>query len=362
MERVFETHAHYLFAVPIGETIRIFRDELKETGAEKVNFLSIPKEYNSDGSVKLDLTQNVKGLYLKRAFSPNGYAMAGLVHPDDHSDTDAVSKEFLRQIETYRAAGFDGMKMLEGYPTFIKYTGIPLDSPVFDRFYSFAEENAVPITMHIANPDDNWDITKASRYAIAAGRVYDNSFPSKKEITEQAFRALDKHPKLRLTLAHFGFFSRDITQAERFLGQYENTMLDITPGGEQLLYMGKEWEKWLPFFERCSDRILYGTDFYAFPRRDEESWRTAFTRRPFFVRNFFETAGEHLYLETPFRGVLLDRALREKIYWDNAMHFFGEPRPVSEAYLRDECGRLAGFVTDALQLADLETMRNGLGG
>ena len=276
MEKLFDLHIHYTFDIPLQETVQIFQEEFASTSTEKYCFLSLP-HHADNNTVLCDKTQNVKGLYLKKAFSPNAYAFAGLVHPNTHDNVQATAEDFLAQAKQYFAVGFDGIKMLEGYPSLIKAWNLPIDSPVYDAFYAFMEKNGYPILMHAANPAENWDIQKASPDAIAAGRVYDASFPSKEEITAQVFHVLEKFPKLRLILAHFAFMSYDMAQAERFLA-FENTLLDTTPGGEQLIRMGKEWEKWLPFWKKYQDRILYGSDYYAFPK--DENWETAFQRRP----------------------------------------------------------------------------------
>ena len=336
MEKVFDVHVHYVFDIPLEETISIFREEFAATETEKYCFLSLPHECE-DGVVAFDALQNVKGLFLKRAFSPNGYAFAGLVHPTDYADVDVVSESFLSQAKEYLSVGFDGIKMLEGYPSLLKARGIPLDSPVYTKFYAYLERVSAPIILHLANPKENWDKESASPQAIAAGRVYDDTYPTKKEITEQLFRVLDRHPKLRLILAHFGFMSDDITMAERFLS-YPNTAFDVTPGGEQLMQMQKEWDKWFPFWERHSARIFYGTDFYAFPKND--TWEAAFTRRPKFLRQFFETDSEHIYLDEAFFGVALDKSLRDKIYRENFLRLLGSPKEIDAAYIQREVERL----------------------
>lgn len=329
MEKVFDIHIHFSFDIPLAETIAIFKEEFAATGTAKGCFLSLP-HHAANGVVDYDETQNIKALYLKKVFAPNFYAFAGLVHPKDHSDEKAVAKEFLRQAEEYFSAGYDGMKMLEGYPTLLKAWRVPLDSPIYDDYYAFMEENGYPIILHAGNPQENWDITKASAHAIQAGRVYDSSYPTKAEITAQIFRVLEKHPKLKLILAHFGFMSYDISEAERFLS-YPNTLLDTTPGGEQFINMQKDWNTWLPFWEKYQDRILYGTDYYAFPK--DENWETAFQRRPKFLRQFFETDTEHDYLGETFKGVKFDERLLEKIYWNNAERILGKPKQIDEEYL-----------------------------
>ena len=336
MEKVFDMHIHYSFDMPLKTTIEIFKEEFSVTHTQKGCFLSLPHQV-VNGVVSYDETQNIKALYLKKAFAPDFYAFAGLIHPQDHSDEKAVAKEFLRQAETYFSVGYDGMKMLEGYPSLLKAWGVPLDSKVYDDYYAFMEENGYPIILHIANPEENWNITQASLQAIQAGRVYDGSYPTKAEITAQVFRVLEKYPRLKLTLAHFGFMSYDVAEAERFMS-YPNTLFDTTPGGEQLINMSKSWEQWLPFWEKYQDRILYGTDYYAFPKDDH--WETAFQRRPKFLRQFLETDTKHDYLGEKFRGVKLDERLLQKICWDNAERIFGKPKKIDEKYLFSETEKI----------------------
>jgi hypothetical protein len=336
MEKVFDLHVHYTFDIPLCETVKIFQEEYQATGTEKFCFLSLP--HHSDGkTVEFDATQNVKGLFLKSVFAQNAYAFAGLEHPTEHTDKQAVSDSFVSQAKRYLSVGYDGIKMLEGYPSLLKAWNLPLDDSVYDAFYRFAEERHVPIILHAGNPKENWDIRSASPYAIAAGRVYDDSYPSKEAITEQVFRVMEKHPALTLILAHFGFMSDSMETAERFLS-YPNTAFDVTPGGEQLIQMQKEWERWLPFWKKHQGRIFYGTDFYAFPK--DENWEVAFQRRPKFLRNFLETDGEHEYLDERFCGVNLPKSLRDKIYRENFLRLLGTPKKIDTIFLKEETHRL----------------------
>ena len=351
MEKVFDAHIHHTFDIPMEKAVEIFKKEFAETGVEGGIFLSVP-HHEKGGVIDYECLQNVKMLYLKREFSPNFYAYAALVHPMEYLDKKSIKKEFLRQVKEYFSVGYDGIKMLEGYPSLLKVRGIPLDDEIYDDFYAFMQENGYPITIHIANPAVSWDITKASKELIQAGRVYDSSYPSKEEITAQIFRVMKKYPKLRLTLAHFGFLIGEKENAERFLGDYENTCLDITPGGEQYFRMLQDWDIWLAFIEKYQDKLLYGTDFYAFPNDDEAVWRTCFTRRPNFVRQFIETDDQHLYIDKPFQGVKLEEKLRSKIYRDNAKHIFSAPKKIDEAYLYKETEKFLSFPNKIKKYAD----------
>ena len=351
MKKVFDAHVHHLFEMPIEEAIRIFNLEFPVTGTEGQAFMSIPNEVSPQGEFYLDEMQNMRMLFLKNAFSPTAYAFAGLEHPVDVVERDSaeLSKEYLRQAKGYASVGYDGMKMLEGYPSMRKAMQRPLCDKVYDSYYSFLEENNIPVTMHVANPEENWDISKAGEYAIKMGRVYDHTYPTRLQLLGEVDRIMKKHPKLKLALAHFGFMSYDIDQAKHWL-DYENTVFDLTPGGEQLLNMRKNWTDWEKFFIEYQDKIIYGSDYYAFPM--DEKWEENFLRRPKFLREFFETDSEHDYGGKAFRGVKLDEKILKKIYWDNAMRLLGEPKKINLEYMQRKADELLSKRNKHAKFAD----------
>lgn len=335
MEKVFDAHVHYSFGLSIEETVFILKKEFEDTNTEKALFLSVPT-HAKDMTMTFDSTQNVKGLFLKKVFAPNAYAYAALEHPHYEISDDERSALYVKQAQEYYAAGYDGMKMLEGQPNIRRALKIALDSPVYDAYYSFLEEKGIPLTMHAANPATLW------------AEEYDDTFPSKAQITKEVFGILKKHPKLKFTLAHFGFMSYDIKEAEAFMA-YENTTFDLTPGGEQLIEMRKSWAEWSVFFEKYQDRIIYGTDQYAFPNNNEESWKVAFHRRPDFVKRFLGTDDEFTYAakeKTQVKGVNLDKSILEKIYRKNLLALLGEPRRIDEKYLREKAEKLLKAVPE----------------
>jgi predicted TIM-barrel fold metal-dependent hydrolase len=338
MKKVFESHCHYhLFDSTVKMDESLLKKEFPITGTKKVCFLSIPQQFSYDGKKKFDPIHNLRGMYLKKAFAPNAYSLAGLVLPETQLSQEEITEDYLNQVKKYYEMGFDGMKMLEGYPTFIKYAGISLDSSIYDKFYKFCETNNFPIIMHIANPDENWDIKTASKEAIAQGRVYDNTFPTKEEITNQMFNVLKKFPNLTLTLAHMGFFSNHYSDAIKFMS-YPNTRLDVTPGGEQLINMSRHWDLWSNFFETYQDRILYGSDYYPF--EEGNYWLVAVNRRPSFLREFFETDSEHLYLNETFKGVKIKKSILHKIYWKNPLNLYKKPRKINNNLVLKEIEKI----------------------
>ena len=354
---IFDTHVHYSLDTTLEDAVRLFRREFDMLGIKNTAFLSLPHHAeveNGEMKMSFDKLQNLKGLYLKKVFSPNAYAFAGLEHPTAEISEKERENLYLNQAKEYFLAGYDGIKMLEGYPSMRKAMGIKLCDKVYDGFYSFLEEKGIPVTLHIANPEENWDITKVDEYALKAGRFCDSTFPTKAQLHQEVDEILKKHPKLRLTLAHFGFLSYDLSKAKAFLDDYPNTLFDITPGGEQYFIMQRDWENWHKFFIDYADRIVYGDDLYAFPYESEEEWQVAVKRRPIFIRQFFETDGEHEYLGERFYGAKLESEVIEKIYYKNAERLLGAPKPIDEKYLKAKSESLLKTSLTPRQKNDLE--------
>lgn len=322
--KVFESHAHHSLEKPLSEAVKTFQEQFEIHQVEKVAFLSLPHHANENATAcTFDCMQNLKMLYLKHVFSPNAYAFAHLEHTRMHLDDKELANDYLKQAEMYCSVGFDGMKMLEGYPSMRKAMGRSLCDSVYDKYYSFLEENGIPVVLHLANPEVFWDISAAPKEAIALGRVCDSTYPTKAQLHEEVDGIMKKHPKLCLTLAHFGFMSYNIEQAKRFLDEYEYTALDTTPGDEQFLEMLKSWDEWQEFFVQYQDRIIYGSDFYPFTNR-----------RPTFLRTFFETEGDFEFLQKSFRGVRMEQSILDKIYRENMERRVGQPKKIDLEYMR----------------------------
>ena len=211
--------------------------------------------------------------------------------------------------------------------------------------------------MHLANPAENWDASKCGEYAKSVGRCYDDSYPTKAQLHAELNEVMRRHPLLKLSLAHWGFLSYDIDDAYKFLSDHPNAVFDITPGGEQFLNMLKNWDEWHEFIVKYQDRIVYGTDLYPFEDRNNDGWFEDVTRRPFFIRNFFETDSEHDYLGEKFKGVKLEENVIDKIYYGNSSRLRGEPKAIDKEYVLRECVRLKG-VGKTYEFADhdLETI------
>ena len=224
-------------------------DSIAALGVSEVVINSLPS-YRS-------IADNLASLYYKLNYNKMKVrAFGGLHHFDVFSET-PYEKQAQRLIDL----GFDGMKFLEMKPDLRKKLGKGLNDRSFDKMFSLLEEQNVPITIHCADPEKNWDITKVSPNALKAGWFYgDGTFKTKQELYDETFEMLDKHPNLKVSLAHFYFLSNFIDEARRVLEKYPNVYFDLTPGWEMYVGFSNKIEEWQKFFYQYRSRILYGTD------------------------------------------------------------------------------------------------------
>ena len=61
---------------------------------------------------------------------------------------------FREQAELLLAMGCDGIKFLDMKPNYNLYCGCLIDDPAYDAMYDMLEARGVPLTAHVADPDD----------------------------------------------------------------------------------------------------------------------------------------------------------------------------------------------------------------
>ena len=350
--KIFDGHLHtFRFKVPVRESIDLFRRQFQRFNVEKMTFLALPCDA-VPGRIqfdKTDLLDNIRVMYFKSVFSPNGYAYAGLEYKDlDTKDKEAVAFDLLRQVKEYKAVGYDGMKMYEGHPNHRKLLGYPLYDEIFDPYFDYCEKENFPIIMHLANPAHFWDETMVDDYWKARGCYFDETYPSFDDFHNEILKRLEKNPKLNFSLAHWGFLTWNKQAAEKFMS-FENTVLDICPGGENFFRILEDKEYWVPFIEKYADRITYGTDSYNFEYDNEENWVKATGHRPLLCQRFFATDTAHDYIGRSYTGIGLKKELCEKIFYDNLNEMLGEPNPIDYDHFIAKCEKL-------LETADPESL------
>lgn len=356
---IIDVHFHTRLPNSAQKSIEIMKRFSKEMGIERIAMLSLylgttEKDKHQNQLLSFRKMQNILNLFYKTQI-PLSYAFASLEYNLDGKDT---ADKLRAQAKRYYDMGFDGIKMIEGKPNYLKKLKIPLNSDTYYDFYDFCQENQFPILMHQADPKASWDISSASPQAIAEGWVFDSSFASKEEIHNQVFFIMKKFPKLKMCLAHMGFFCDNIELFKRFLGEYENTMLDLTPGGEQFYLMQQNPNEWKKVLVQYEDRIMYGSDSYNFPEDwDECLW--AWSERHRIIWDFLETDKVANHYAGEIKGIKLPESTVRKMYYDNAIKYLGDPRKVNFDFLRNDIKKF--MPENEFQREDLEFIKKTLG-
>ncbi len=338
---ICDAHMHCHVPLPLDRSIEIYRTVMEHMNYERIALQALPS---------YSVASNYEALYSKSQLD-NVYAGLGLFHHFDERDTAA---HYLEHAKTCRAMGCDGFKMLEGKPDYRKQLGKPLDDKSFDGFYGYAEENAIPVLMHFADPRYYWDPAQWTDYMIKVGWNYDDTFVSFEDQLKEVEGILNKFPKLNLIIAHFAFVADDFDYAHSLLSRYENVCFDLTPGSSMFKHFNNRSDDWKQFFIEHSDRILFGTDIYNWTL-DGQNPEARYGRAVNLVRGFLESR-EPFYagwfketMEHPFG---LDDTILDKIYHDNFVRLYGnKPRELDKELIVAEVRKL--MQTHAL--TDLET-------
>lgn len=189
------------------------------------------------------------------------YAFGGLRLPAP--DATDKSGNYVEQLQELLALGFDGLKMF-AKPTVRHAFGQPIDSPIYDSLLDYLENTGVPLLYHVGDPPTFWHSEQIPPACKARGWYYgEGGYPSLETIYQECERMLQKHPRLRILLAHFYFMGDSLDRLSALLDRYPNLLTDITPGVEMFHQFSQDSQKARAFFIRYQDRILFGTDNYG---------------------------------------------------------------------------------------------------
>lgn len=295
-------HVHMLHDISIKESAEYFTDMCRRKGHIGVGIMAISVDGDDDYP-----NCNEDALLL-REIMPNSYAFASLHH----------DRDFVEQTKKYMSDGFNGIKLLEGKPSLYRRYGYGFDHPRFEPFFAYAEEQGIPLVIHNNDPAMHWDKSKMSERAISKGWYYDDSIPPHEYYFKVFEDILERHPQLRVAVAHAGFYSNDLDRAERLLDKYPNFMLDMTPAPIIFQELSETPEHTEAFLHKYHERLIYGTDAENLLTEDR---RELNDRKTALMDAFYEGTGIFTEKRYTVRGFDLPKYILEDIYYNNAMRF-----------------------------------------
>ena len=252
MRKIIDSHLH-ISRWGEKDFISWFDEYAEKENIKALNICSIPSNQSN-------ICNNIILGFYKLA-RPNTYTHGGIELIEIPIDNMPKDMDAVTQYRELLDMGFDGIKMLEGKPTEHKRIGKNLNHPELNRLYGEMEKDGTHLLMHVNDPDEFWDKDRAPDWAVKNGWAYlDGTYASYEEIQRQTVKILEEYPNLHLTLAHFFFCSKEPKKLENLFSLYPNFCVDLTPGGEMYVEFEKNYEYYRDFFNRYSERLIFGTD------------------------------------------------------------------------------------------------------
>ena len=332
---VIDSHMH-LSAMKNAEGIdfyTFFDNKQKELGLKSLNLCSCP--IYSDWGIENNI---LSALY--KLHNPTAYAYGGFFYPEKPIKIPMPEgMDFLSQYEELLALGFDGIKLLETKALEQNDYKVKIDANCFEEFFAKCEKDGTHIIWHVADPDSFWDLNRIHPRHLAKGWYYgEGDFMSWEDIYKMVYNVLDRHPKLKVTFAHFFFYSEHPEWLIDLFEKYENVGIDLTPGAEMYNAFRDRNEYYRDFFIKYADRISYGTDV-SFPGSAVNSARLEQVYR-------FITTGEELtVVDIKTKGLNLPQDVCEKLLHKNFEAVAGNsPKPINIELLKRYVEKYKKFI------------------
>lgn len=200
---------------------------------------------------------------------------------------------------------------------------VDVDDPRLDPLWAMAGELSIPVMIHVGDPVAFFDpLDQANERWEELNAHPDWQFPSPPfpaflEIMEQLANLVTRHLGTTFIGAHVGCYAENLAWVSALLDRCPNFFVDISA---RLGELGRQPYTARRFFLRHADRILFGTDFPAFP-----AWYQLYYR-------FLETDDEYFnyqVIDPPSQGrwriygLFLPEEVLEKVYYRNAQRVLG---------------------------------------
>ncbi len=362
---VIDGHIHYCLDIDPEYFVSL----LDRTGTDRANLAVITHGER--------VSSDVEALALKYLYPERFFVFASLDRCLYYRAGERMGELQAEHAKRLIDCGADGIKLLEGKPQLRRALPIPdFDDKCWEGFWSWCEEEQVPILWHVNDPENFWDAAKVPVWAAAQGWLYDDSFVNNEAQYSQVLNVLSRHPSLRIDFAHFFFMSAQLPRLRAIMEKYENVRIDLTPGielYENLSLTGAETRR---FFDDFHERIIYGTDIgsrFVYNTEGRPFNEKENLRRPEIVRDFIfngrpetiSSDGNFLHDRPDFvmdcLGLTGER-LREVMSL-NFLRFIGrESRPVGREKCLEECALLRERILRASSLSFFTADYRGVDG
>lgn len=342
MEYLIDCHVHFHNIGKVKDLIEI----MKKLNYKRINIVSIIS--------KERVNFNPEALYLKNLYPKKIYICGGLNYTKLLNNEPDTAQDLQKQIDTLREAGFDGIKMVEGKPSYYQYLKVPFDDKRYSLYFRHLSETKFPLLFHVGDPEEFWDPNH--QWSKSMGWNYSSGdYPTLNSLYRQIDKVLENNPELVVIFAHFFFLGKNLDKADKYFTKFPNVHFDVTPGAEMYYQFSEDVERTRNFFIKWQDRILFGTDL-AIHRIVTEEHLEGYCKTIRRLKKFFETSEEiDCFGGRPefnvsggqIKGINLPKEVYEKIYHKNFEKIFGKsPKKINKEKARQECLKIKNLIKE----------------
>jgi hypothetical protein len=323
--KIVDSHVHPIGKVGLDEFLVAAKGFMEDVRVDGVNLQCINNmRYGSPGTDLLALALKTTDSRFT-VYGAFGYWMNTIAH-----DGPGLKS----QLETYMAAGFDGLKMLEGKPVERAASGIPLDDPRYDLAFDMLEKTGYHVLSHVNDPEEFWDEEACPKWAKdGLGGYWDTAkYLTKEQHYMENENLLSRHPNINVTFAHAYFLSNFPDRMASFLDKHPNVTIDLCPGIEMFDGFTKQYKRWREIFVSYQDRFLFGTD-NSLCSSSIRGVTTHDGGNRYKIENiirFLSSSDEFEAWGFNLKGLCLPKDAVQKILSENYLRLRGKPKPLNK--------------------------------
>jgi len=246
-------------------------------------------------------------------FNQRGFAAAAIRQLNQSFEQGAVAVKIWKNV---------GMEIKD-----IRGNYILPDNPSFEPIYKDIAAHHKTLISHLADPDTAWSPPNPSApdYSYFANNPAWYMYkiphsPSKEQILLARDHILQANPDLRMVGAHLGSMEGNFDQVAQHLDHYPNFAVDLA--GRIPYLMLQPRTTMIAFITKYQDRLIYGTDDALYPQEDVQQMVTRSEASYARDWRFLATNNTVDYRGRKIQGLALPEPILQKLYHDNAVHWF----------------------------------------
>lgn len=253
-----DAHAHYPADTP---------DALELMGRLKLKTLNVCVGRST--KIRGITADNFRGLAQAH---PERFGWCTSIDAPDFKSRDYPEKT-IQQLDEDFAQGAVACKVWKNFGLELKTPEgayFMVDDPLLEPIFSHIEKSGRTLLMHSGEPLEAWQPLNPNG---VYQQYYQNhpeyhfytikGIPSHAEVMRARDRVVERHPKMRVVGAHFASLESDVMEIAKRFEQYPNFCVDSSGLGRARSLSMQDRNTVRDFFQKYSDRILFGTDLVA---------------------------------------------------------------------------------------------------